>query len=214
MMNSEKATRIHLLDRTLTYFNQGCPHWTHPYAWQGKGTLTDSGCGIFSLCHCIEWLTGQAQSPERWADFSCACGGRGDDGTDRPVLLHGLMASGEAEKHGFRYDEDGLLNDQDALFDMLLHQRGVALGNLRVGHIVALVAARETAAGREELVIDSHFESASERVRDHVREVVPGTEVACPVRNSSGLIVGETVAYGAFWVDASLPRDFNLLHRI
>lgn len=57
MMNSEKTTRIHLLDRTLTYFNQGCPHWTHPYAWQGEGTLTDSGCGIFSLCHCIEWLT-------------------------------------------------------------------------------------------------------------------------------------------------------------
>lgn len=214
MTNSEKTASICVLDRTLTYFNQGCPHWKHPYAWQGQGTLTDSGCGIFSLCHCMEWLTGEAQQPERWADFSVACGGRGDDGTDRPTLLHGMMASGEATKHGFRYDEDGLRNDHDALFEMLRHQRGVAMGNLRVGHIVALVAARETAAGREILTIDSHFESASERVRDHVREVIPGTEVGSPIRNAGGLIVGESVAYGAFWVDAALPRDFNLMHRI
>jgi len=47
-----------------------------------------------------------------------------------------------------------------------------------------------------------------------VIEVLPGSEVTYAVKNSAGLIVGESTAYAAFWVDAALPQDFNLLHRL
>ena len=152
--------------------------------------------------------------PERWADFSCANGGRGDDGTDRPALLHALMETGMAERLGFRYEEDGLRNDLDTLFDLLLHEECVSMCNLRVGHIVALVAAREQDGRKQVLAIDSYSESASEKVRDKVTEVLPGSDIVYEVKNGSGVSVGQGVSYAAFWVDASLPRDFNLLYRI
>lgn len=205
---------ITVLERKLTFFNQRCRDWTHPYAYQNDENLSSAGCGIFSLCHCAQWLTGNVQTPEKWADFSCANGGRGDDGTDRPALLHALMTAGMNGLLGFRYEEDGLRNDRETLYQHLLHHEGVAMCNLRVGHIVALVAAREKDGRRQVLAIDSYSESASEKVRDHVIEVIPGTEITYAVKNAQGLQVGESTAYGAFWVDADLPRDFNLLYRI
>lgn len=205
---------ITVLGRKMTFFNQRCKGWTHPYAYQNAETLSSAGCGIFSLCHCVQWLTGDVQSPEKWADFSCGNGGRGDDGTDRPALLHALMATGEAARLGLRYEEDGLRNDLDTLYRFLLNEEGVALCNLRVGHIVSLVAAREVNGVKQVLAIDSYSESASEKVRDKIIEIIPGTEVVYAVKNAQGLDVGANVAYAAFWVDASLPRDFNLLHHI
>lgn len=214
-MVTGKSRTIEVLGRELTFYNQRCKDWTHLYAYAGNGmSLSRAGCGIFALCHCAQWLTGEVQSPEKWADFSVACGGRGDDGTDRPTLLHGLMAAGHAQALGFRYEEDGLRNDKELLYNFLLEERGVALCNLRVGHIVALVAAREAYGKRQVLAIDSYSESASERVFDHVCEVVDGTEITYLVRNNVGLPVGSGVSYAAFWVDADTPRDFNLLHRI
>lgn len=201
-------------NRKVTYFNQRNKEWTHPYAYHNTENLSSAGCGIFSLCHCAQWLTGHVQTPEKWADFSCANGGRGDDGTDRPALLHALMTTGMNSLLGFRYEEDGLLNDLDRLYHFLYNGEGVSMCNLRVGHIVALVAAREKNGIRQVLAIDSYSESAAEKVRDHVIEVIPGSEVSYAVKNASGLIVGESTAYAAFWVDVSLPRDFNLLHRI
>ena len=210
-----KRKTFDLLGRSIAFFNQRSRDWTHLYQWDNNGsTLSNAGCGIFSLCHCAQWLTGREENPEFWADFSCQNGGRGDDGTDRPALLHALQATGEATKLGFRYEEDGLRNDLDTLYDMLLHEQGVAMCNLRVGHIVTLVAAREQDSIRQVLAIDSYSESASEKVRDHVIEVIPGSKITYVVKNASGLPVGENMAYGAFWVDASLPRDFNLLHRL
>lgn len=210
-----KRTEFILLGRKMAFFNQRNRDWTHLYQWENNGsTLSNAGCGIFSLCHCAQWLTGREENPEFWADFSCEHGGRGDDGTDRPALLHALQVTGEAARLGFRYEEDGLRNDLDTLFDFLLNERGVAMCNLRVGHIVTLVAARERDGHKELLAIDSVYESASEKVRDHVTEVVPGSEMVYPVKNAAGLVVGENTAYAAFWVDASLPRDFNLLHRL
>lgn len=200
--------------RKLTYFNQRSKDWTHPYAYHNHEMLSSAGCGIFSLCHCAQWLCGHVQAPEKWADFSCAHGGRGDDGTDRPTLLHALMATGEAARLGFRYEEDGLRNDLDTLYRFLFTEQGVSMCNLRVGHIVSLVAAREKDGLRQLLAIDSYSESASEKIRDRVVEVVPSSEITYAVKNSAGLIVGESTAYAAFWVDASLPRDFNLLHRV
>lgn len=208
------SKEIQLEGRKITFFNQRNRDWTHPYAYQNTETLSSAGCGIFSLCHCAQWLTGDVQIPEKWADFSCANGGRGDDGTDRPALLHALMTTGMNTRLGFRYEEDGLRNDLDTLYDMLLRGEGVAMCNLRVGHIVSLVAAREKNGIRQVLAIDSYSESASEKVRDHVLEVIPGSEIVYPVKNAQGLVVGESTAYAAFWVEASLPRDFNLLHRI
>ncbi len=209
-----KTKALTLLGYDLTFFNQRCKDWTHPYAYQNTSTLSSAGCGIFALCHGVQWLTGEVQRPEQWADFSCANGGRGDDGTDRPALLHALEASGHAAHLGFRYEEDGLRNDLDTLWDFLIQGRGVSLCNLRVGHIVCLTAARVKDGMRQLLAIDSYSESASEKVRDHVLEVVEGSEIIYPVKNASGLVVGEGTSYAAFWVDAALPRDFNLLHRL
>lgn len=210
-----KTKQITVLGRDLTYFNQHHHGWDHPYAWQdNKKDLCDSGCGIFSLCHASQWLTGTVRSPEEWADFACTYGGRGDDGTDRPVLLQTLMDHHRAEELGFSYHGDGLRNDNDTLFDHLLREKGVSLCNLRVGHIVCLVAARELDGRREVLAVDSVAESDSEKVRDHVSEVLPGTENTCILYNRAGLPVGTKTSFGAFWVSADLPRDFNLLHRL
>ena len=210
-----KRTTLTLLGREIAFFNQRSRDWTHLYQWENNGsTLSNAGCGIFSLCHCAQWLTGKEENPDFWADFSCRSGGRGDDGTDRPALLHALQETGEAARLGFRYEEDGLRNDLDTLYDFLAHERGVSMCNLRVGHIVTLVAAREQDGVRQLLAIDSYSESASEKVRDHVIEVIPGSEITYEVKNAAGLPVGENTAYAAFWVDASLPRDFNLLHRL
>lgn len=208
------SKEIQLEGRKITFFNQRSKDWTHPYAYRNTENLSSAGCGIFSLCHCAQWLIGQVQTPEKWADFSCANGGRGDDGTDRPALLHALMALNVNGLLGLRYEEDGLRNDSDALYGFLLNKEGVAMCNLRVGHIVSLVAAREKDGLRQVLAIDSYSESASEKVRDHVIEVIPGSEVTYAVKNQQGLVVGESTAYAAFWVDASLPRDFNFLHQL
>lgn len=200
--------------RKITFFNQRNRGWTHPYAYENEGTLSSAGCGIFSLCHAAQWLTGQVQTPEKWANFSCANGGRGDDGTDRPALLHALMATGMNSLLGFRYEEDGLRNDVEFLYSFLLNGEGVALCNLRVGHIVTLVAARQQDGKRQVLAIDSYSESADARVRDRVCEVIPGSDVTYSVSNVQGIAVGLGTAYAAYWVDASLPRDFNLLHQL
>ena len=215
-MATGKLKRILLPDGTpLTFFNQRCAGWDHLYEYDGNGsTLADAGCGIFALCHCAEYLTGRVQDPVRWGNFACAKGGRGDDGTDRPLLLHTLTVCGENVGLGFRYEEDGLRNDTDTLFDLLYAGRAVALCNLRPGHIVALPAARIVDGRKQLLAVDSYAESADPRVRDHVTEVVPGTEIGYDVRNAAGLTVGSAVSHGVYWVTADTPRDFNLLYRI
>lgn len=214
-MNVTDVSKEMLIEnRKLTFFNQRNRGWTHPYAYQNEGTLSSAGCGIFSLCHASQWLTGHVQAPEKWANFSCANGGRGDDGTDRPALLHALMSTGMNSLLGFRYEEDGLRNDVDFLYSFLLNGEGVALCNLRVGHIVALVAARQQGGVRQVLAIDSYSESADARVRDHVHEVVSGSEITYLVSNVQGIPVGLGTSYAAYWVDASLPRDFNLLYQL
>lgn len=209
-----KSKRIWLEGRSMTYYYQRCRDWTHPYPYQNHETLASAGCGIFSLCHASQWLTGTAQDPEVWADFSVSHGGRGDDGTDRPALLHALQASGEAARLGFRYEEDGLRNDLDTLWAFLRENKGAALCNLRVGHIVALLAAREVDGVRQLLAVDSVAESAADKVREHVLAVVPSSEVVGQIVSDAGVYVGARQTYGAFWVEASLPRDFNLLYRI
>lgn len=214
MLLTPTSVRMNILGRDILFHNQKNKNWTHPYEYDGRGDLASSGCGIFSLCHAAEWLTGRDQDPNRWADFACTYGGRGDDGTDRPVLLHTLMTQNEAAGLGFRYEEDGLRNDDDTLYDFLLQERGVAFCNLRVGHIVTLVAARELNASRQVLAIDSVAESAAPKVNPHVHEVLPDTLISYTLRNDNGLLVGYGQSYAAFWVDADLPRDFNLLHRV
>lgn len=209
-----KTKEIIVNGRTLCFFNQRCRDWTHPYAYQNDENLSSAGCGIFSLCHLLQWLTGSVQSPENWADFSCANGGRGDDGTDRPALLAALMASGDAAKFGLRYEGDGLRNDLDPLFEGLLQHKCVSMCNLRVGHIVALIDARIIDGEKQVLAIDSYSESAAEKVRNGVREVIPGSEITWPVRNEKGLQVGTSTSYAAFWVRLEQVRDYNMMHII
>lgn len=214
-MMTPKKTTINVLGRELAYFNQKSREWTHPYVYEDPtATLSSSGCGIFALCHAAQFLTGVEQAPEKWADFSMANGGRGDDGTDRPALLGALQTTGAAKELGFFYEFDGLRNDTDTLYDFLLNEQGVSLCNLRVGHIVALVAAREVDGVKQVLAIDSVAESASEKVRDHVAEIIPGTENTYPIRNKADMVVGTGTSFAAFWVTADTPKDFNLLHRL
>ena len=201
--------------RTLQYLNQRNKDWSYPYnhVSDPDDTLASAGCGLFSLCHAVEWMHGIRLSPERLSDFAREKGGRGDDGTDRPALLHALMAYDEAPKMGFRYEEDGLRNDLDTLWDHISNGKGVSLCNLRVGHIVTLVDSRIENGEKQFLVIDSYSESAAEKVRDHVRELVPQSEIIADIYNKDGLLTGQGIYFAMFWVPAALPKDFNLIHK-
>ena len=85
---------------------------------------------------------------------------------------------------------------------------------LKVSGRARRVSLRLDVARREVLAIDSYSESASEKIRDHVREVIDGTEIGWPVSNADGYEVGRSVSYGAFWADLDIVRDFNLLWRV
>ena len=96
----------------------------------------------------------------------------------------------------------------------LLEHRGVALCNLRVGHIVSLLDAREADGEVQALALDSYSESMEEKIRPHVREIVPQSAVDTLVRNDAGLVVGQRRQYAMYWVDTAIVRDFNLLHAL
>ncbi len=204
--------------RTLRLLNQSCPEWTHPYGYPGDpreadDNLHDAGCGIFSMIHIIDWVTGEKADVEELADFSCANGGRGDDGTDRPMLLAAMERDGRLRKIGLRYDGDGLRNDHEALWANF-EAGGVALTDLRVGHIVALVDHRVRDGERQLLVIDSSRDSMNPAVRTDIREVVPGTEVVSEYVNRHGVRTGVDQHYAMYWVPLEKTFDFNLLHAI
>ena len=200
--------------RTIIFMNQRSREWSHLYAYiGGSETMHDAACGIFSIAHASQWMTGKAVDAAALADYACSCGGRGDDGTDRPVLLWQLESSGKARELGFRYERGGHMNHTDLLFDHI-EAGNTALCNLRIGHIVAIVKSRVVNGEKQLLVIDSYSESSSDRVKDSVREIVPGSEIVTGVRNREGLLVGLNVTHAMFWVPASLPRDFNLLYKL
>lgn len=211
MKYTEKTCLLNCLGRTLRYCNQKSREWTHPYEYENNGAnLSSSGCGIFALTHAVEWMHGTRLNPDEVAEVSVSVGGRGDDGTDRPVMLDGMMKNGFAAKCGFRYEGEGLLNDHERLWQHM-KAGNAALCNLRVGHIVALLDAREENGKRQLLAMDSVAESAGEKVRNSVYGVVDGSLISYPIRNSAGLVVGHGESYALFWVDAELPKDFNLL---
>ena len=204
--------------RTLRLLNQSCPEWTHPYGYpddprEADDNLHDAGCGIFSVAHLIDWVTGKKASVEELADFSMATGGRGDDGNDRPVLLAAMEAAGRLREIGLRYDGDGLVNDHEALWETL-ENGGYALTDLRVGHIVAIVDHRVKGGERQLLIIDSSRDSMHPAVRGDIREIVPGTEVYAKYVNRCGVCTGEGLHYAMYWVPLEKPFDFNLLHKI
>ncbi|MGN1019916.1 MAG: hypothetical protein ACI4O7_06055 [Aristaeellaceae bacterium] len=200
--------------REILYHNQRDPGWTHPYPYLGGEDLHSSGCGIFSLCHCLQWMTGRIWRPEELADMSVACGGRGDDGTDRPALLTGLEASGMARRMGFVWRHGGLENDLPRLYAFLREEQGVAMANLRKGHIVALLAAREMDGARQILAVDSVSETSDPRVKPHVAALVPGTRTITSGTAADGVTPVCREGYAAFWVTADCPRDYTLLYRI
>ena len=211
MKYTEKTCLLNCLGRTLRFCNQKSREWTHPYEYENNGAnLSSSGCGIFALTHAVEWMHGTRLNPDEVADVSVSVGGRGDDGTDRPVMLDGMMKNGFAAKCGFRYEGEGLINDHERLWQHM-KAGNAALCNLRVGHIVALLDWREENGKRQLLAMDSVAESAGEKVRNSVYGVVDGSLISYPIRNSAGLVVGSGESYALFWVDAELPKDFNLL---
>lgn len=211
---SAKEREVDVYGKAYRFLNQRSADWTHLYEYDHNGsTMTRAGCGIFSTCHAVEYFSGLRIDAEELADFSCACGGRGDDGTDRPTLLKGMVEAGLDVKYNFRYNLDGHQNDHEALWDCLTNG-GAALCNIRRGHIVTLIGTRVSDDGeRQVLVMDCHSESADERVRSQVREILPGSEIRYPVYNEQGVLTGVNSTYGVFWVPLTMPMDFDLLHR-
>ena len=200
--------------RSILFMNQRCRDWSHPYACIGESeTMSNAACGIFSIAHASQWMTGKPVDAVALADYACACGGRGDDGTDRPVLLWQLQESGRAAEMGFRYERGGHMNNTDLLFEHI-KVGNTAICNLRIGHIVAIVKSRIVNGEKQLLAIDSYSESSSDRIKDHVREIVPNTEIVTAIKNREGLLVGCQVTHAMFWVPASLARDFNLLYNL
>lgn len=212
-METGKGINVSYAGKNITVFNQRCRQWQHPYDYRipQKATLSSAGCGIFSICHVGQWLTGSVFSPETLADFSMQNGGRGDDGTDRPALLAAMMDKGLAAQFGFSYAGDGLRNDVNALKTFLLTRRGAALCNLRPGHIVALVDARQANGETQALVIDSYSETLDARVKPSVCEVVEDSLIVSCMRNDRGVAVGEQKQYAMYWAALDTVRDFNLL---
>lgn len=204
------------MGKTVTVLNQRSRLWTHPYDYvtPQKATLSSAGCGVFSVCHCGQWLTGKEFSPEALADFSMANGGRGDDGTDRPALLAAMMEKGLARQFGFTYEMDGLRNDKDTLWEHLILHRGVALCNLRVGHIVSLLDARVQDGEKQVLVLDSYCETMDPRVTGVVREVIEDSAIVSENHNEKGVYTGMQIQYAMYYAACDTIRDFNLLHAL
>ena len=209
---SPKTFEIELYGHTIHFRNQKSFDWTHPYTFNGTEDLTSSGCGIFALCHCVEWMHGLVLDPDEVADIAVALGARGNDGTNRPRMLGGMADNGCAAKWGFRYEKDGLLNDREKLWQHIV-SGNTALCNLHPGHIVALVAARIAEGQRQLLVIDSCAQSWHEQVRPHIFEILENSEVTFPYLGKNGIETGMCRAYSVFWIDADLPKNFNLLYR-
>ncbi len=204
--------------RNMRLLNQSCPEWTYPYSYpyipeEADMNLHDAGCGIFSMCHLIDWITGEKNDVEELAEFSMQTGGRGDDGTDRPVLLAAMQKDGRLTKIGLRYDGDGLVNDHEALWQ-LLENGGYAMTNLRKGHIVAILDHRVQDGERQVLIIDSSRDSMHYNVRVDIREVVIGSEIYAEYVNRRGVRCGEGQYYAMYWVPITKCSDFNLLHKI
>jgi len=208
-----KTTEFSYEGRSILFYNQQSLDWTHPYEWEGNGSdLHKAGCGIFSMAAVIQYLCGKRIDIEEFADFSVKCGGRGDDGTDRPQLLAGMVDAGLDEEYGFSYTPAGLENNQTLLWNTLAAGGG-AMCNLRVGHIVALVGCRKIRGERQVLVIDCDAESSDRRVRESVREVIPESMVINYTCNERGVEVGVNASYGMYWVPLEITRDFNLIGR-
>lgn len=201
--------------KMIRFLNQRSEDWIHPYEYPAEpgSNMHNAACGIFSVCFATEKMSGKRIDAEELADFSCLEGGRGDDGTDRPALLTALEKHGRCKEYGFTYDGLGLQNDHDKLWSVL-QNGGCALCNLRPGHIVCLVEAREVNGEKQVLVIDSYSESADKRVMDQVREIIPESQVVSAIKNESGLVTGYQISHGMFWVPVTLPRNFNLLYPI
>ena len=214
MKYTEKTCLLNCLGRTLRFCNQKSRDWTHPYEYEHNGSnLSNAGCGIFALTHAVEWMHGTRLNPDEVAEVAVSVGGRGDDGTDRPVMLDGMMKNGFAAKCGFRYEGEGLLNDHERLWQHM-KAGNTALCNLRVGHIVAVVDHREVDGERQVLIIDSSRDSMYVPVRRDICEVVIGSEIYAEYVNSRGVRCGEGQYYAMYWVPLTKCSDFNLLHKI
>lgn len=210
---SDKTVHFNLCGMPFSFCNQSSEKWVYPYAYDNNGEdLCDAGCGIFSIVHAVECMQGFFCPPEIIARFSVLHGGRGDDGTDRPTLLRAMEKEGLAAKLGFCYHGEDLRNDKEALFDHLMEGNGTALCNLRKGHIVTLIGARETEKGQEVLVIDSSSETDNPAIRNMITQVLPESKILKEKRNADHLLCSMAMTYAVYWAKLETVRDFNLLH--
>lgn len=214
MQPTGKTIVVEYNEKKLTINNQKSKLWSHAYSYgKDNSTLSDAGCGLFAIAHVSNFLTGQDVSVEALADFACENGARDDTGTDRPTLLSALVRSGQAWQMGFDYHHDGLRNDHNSL-KAHLHAGGLALCNIRVGHIVLLCDIREIDGEAQVLVIDSYSESGDHRIIQNVCAVIEQSVIDAPVYSKSKALAGYTRHYAMYWVPLSMARDFNLIYRL
>lgn len=204
--------------KSLRLYNQSSTEWTHPYNYpsipsEANDDLHTAGCGIFAVAHLIDYMSGSKIDVEALADFSMLKGGRGDDGTDRPVLLEAMEKCGRLAPYRLRYECDGNRNDSELLWKTL-QENGAALCDLRVGHIVAVVDWRVVNGEKQVLIMDSSRDSIHRDVIKDVRECVAGTEIVCEYTAENGTHCGLDEHFAMFWVPYTKPYDFNLLHRV
>ncbi|MDO4547031.1 MAG: hypothetical protein Q4D04_02935 [Clostridia bacterium] len=210
-----KRYSARVLGRDVILFNQHSSEWDFVYNHPVDpfDTLKTAGCGIFSICHAVEWMTGKIIDPIELARFSMLNGARMYDGTNRPKLLMAMQRSGLAERYGFSYRGTGPQNGEDELFGHI-SQGGAALCNLRVGHIVAVVAARNMNSGRELLIIDSHPTTRSNAQYEAIKQAEGDAFIVYETINGSGAVTGVSAQASAFWVSASAPFNYDLMHPI
>lgn len=212
---SEKIVHTSIGGIPFRFCNQSSEDWTYPYPYEGSDDdLCSSGCGIFSVVHASQWMTGRFFPPELLARFALEYGGRGDDGTDRPTLLRTMEKHGLSHKMGFTYHGEDLRNDLDELYAHLSEGKGCALCNLRVGHIVALLGAKEVDGVRQVLVVDSASETDNPLIRNAICQIDESTAISKEKRNAAHLLCAYAKTYAVYWAKLDIVRDFNLLHAL
>ena len=110
--------------------------------WYGGGTLYAAGCGIFSLCNAVGYVTGYKMDPVEIANWAYANGYfSGDVGTYRDPFYR-KAAARYGPTYGFTIDTNGGGGYWGTIYDARIRNHLMAGGSVVIhvyGHFMALV---------------------------------------------------------------------------
>ena len=110
--------------------------------WYGGGTLYAAGCGIFSLCNAVGYVTGYKMDPVEIANWAYANGYfSGDVGTYRDPFYR-KAAARYGPTYGFTIDTNGGGGYWGTIYDSRIKNHLMAGGSVVIhvyGHFMALV---------------------------------------------------------------------------